>query len=261
MAAYDVFAHAGDTGAVEIVASRRAGGHVTDGKEGAMVDAISDEAPDPGDLGRRVRERRERLGLGLVELAARAGMAPGYLDYVERRAGASPSSAAVTRLAAALETTVSALHGGGLAHPPGAGREAEARPVLEMLDEDQCLRLLGPGGVGRVVFDEARGPVAFPVNFALADGHVVLHTGDGSITAAARSTGHLSFEVDQLDEALGEGWSVLVVGRATVAPEAAGGGREAGNEPVPDPWAGGDRHEVVRILLDEVTGRRIRHRR
>lgn len=226
-----------------------------------MVDAISDGEPDPGDLGRRIRERRARLGLDLADLAARAGMAPGYLDYVERRSGATPSAAAVTRLAAALETTVSALRGGGRARAPGAGRAAEARPVLEVLDEDQCLRLLGPGGVGRVVFEAARGPVAFPVNFTLADGHVVLRTDDGSIAAAARSTGHLSFEVDQLDEALGEGWSVLVVGRATVAPAGAGEGPGDEGGPVPDPWAGGDRHEVVRIFLDEVSGRRIRHHR
>ena len=68
---------------------------------------------DPGDLGRRVRERRERLGLPLAELARRAGMAPGYLEYVESRPGANPGAAAIARLAAALETTSAALRGGG----------------------------------------------------------------------------------------------------------------------------------------------------
>lgn len=225
-----------------------------------MANAIPDDETDPGDLGRRIRERRERLGLHVADLAARAGMAPGYLDYLERRPGANPTAAAVTRLAAALETTVAMLRGGGLERPPGAGRPSEAWPVLEVLDEDQCLRLLGPGGVGRVVFDDERGPVAFPVNFALADGHIVLRTGEGSIAAAVRSTGQLSFEVDHLDETLGEGWSVLVVGRATVEPGGAGDGSPRDGEPTPDPWAGGDRHEIVRIVLDEVSGRRIRHR-
>lgn len=209
---------------------------------------------DPGDLGRRVRERRERLGLPLAELARRAGMAPGYLEYVESRPAANPGAAAIARLAAALETTAASLRGGGLERPPGAGRPAEAHPVLEHLERAECLRLLRAGGVGRVVYDEARGPVAIPVNFVVADGELRVRTAEGGVVDAVRATGRLAFEVDHLDEILGEGWSVLVTGRARVVLA------DADEEPSVDPWAGGERGELIRLYLDELSGRRIRHR-
>lgn len=209
---------------------------------------------DPGDFGRRVRERRERLGLPLAELARRAGMAPGYLEYVETRPGANPGAAAIARLAAALETTAATLRGGGLERPPGRGRPRATHPVLEHLERAECLRLLRAGGVGRVVYDEARGPVAIPVNFVVADGELRVRTAEGGVVDAVRATGRLTFEVDHLDEILGEGWSVLVTGRARAAP--------AADDEVPpiDPWAGGARGELVRLHLDELSGRRIRHR-
>jgi transcriptional regulator with XRE-family HTH domain len=212
----------------------------------------SDVGVDPGDLGRRVREQRERLGLSVVDLAQRAGMAPGYLEYVEGRPSANPGPAVIARLAAALGTTTAALRGAGVSRPPGASRTSEAHPVLEHLERAECLGLLRGGGVGRVVFDEPRGPVAFPVNFALEDGELLIRTTKGSIVDAVQATGRLSFEVDHLDEVLGEGWSVLVIGRASVAP--------VGAEPVPvEPWVGGERPCLVRIRLEEVSGRRIRH--
>jgi ribosome-binding protein aMBF1 (putative translation factor) len=36
-----------------------------------------------GDLGRRITEQRGRAGLSREEAAGRAGMAPGYLKYLE----------------------------------------------------------------------------------------------------------------------------------------------------------------------------------
>lgn len=216
-------------------------------------------ANDPGDLGRRIRERREGLGLTARELAGRAGMAPGYLDYLETRSGANPSAAALTRLAAALDTTIPQLRGSGKTRPPGAGRGPGARPVLEELDEHECRDLLRPGGVGRVVFDDARGPVALPVNFGFVGDAVVVRTADGSVAGAAEHGGLVSFEVDHLDEALGEGWSVLLTGVASVGGEAdeVAVPERAG---LPEPWAGGDRPLLVRIAADELSGRRIRHR-
>ena len=40
--------------------------------------------PDPGDLSRRVARRRAELRLSLSQVAARAGMSPRYLEYLER---------------------------------------------------------------------------------------------------------------------------------------------------------------------------------
>lgn len=213
---------------------------------------------NPSDLGRRIRDRRERLGLSLGALARRAGMAPGYLEYLECRPGAGPGVAAMTRLAAALDTTVPALRGGGLEQPPGSGRPSEARPLLEALDPETCLRLLGAGGIGRAVFDEEGRPVALPVNFVVRGEHVLVRTGEGALVAAARFAHRLSFEVDQFDEVLGEGWSILVTGAASV--EDAHDASMRGEDSLPEPWAGGTRAELIRIALDQVSGRRIRQR-
>ena len=54
----------------------------------------------PGDLGRRVRHLRERLGWSRAELAERAATSDGYLEYLETRPAAAPSSAMVARLPA-----------------------------------------------------------------------------------------------------------------------------------------------------------------
>jgi len=81
---------------------------------------------DPGDLSRRLVCRRQALGLTGDDVARRAGMDPGYLDYLEGRADASPSQATLGRLAAVLDTSVAALRGGGLSaaavRPDVAGR-------------------------------------------------------------------------------------------------------------------------------------------
>ena len=67
----------------------------------------------------------------------------------------------------------------------------------------------------------------------------------------------VSFEVDRLDEAMSEGWSVLVTGRVRrVSPDELGQLETLGLEP----WAGGERTAYLRLEPHEVTGRRIRAR-
>jgi transcriptional regulator with XRE-family HTH domain len=58
----------------------------------------------PGDLGRRVAQRRRELGLSRQELAERAGMAAPYIEYLEDKAARVPIFS-VTRLALALDTS------------------------------------------------------------------------------------------------------------------------------------------------------------
>ena len=64
--------------------------------------------PDPGDLSRRVAQRRAELHLSQVQVAARAGVSLRYLEYLERYP-ARPTPAALRQLAAALRTTPAAL--------------------------------------------------------------------------------------------------------------------------------------------------------
>ena len=100
-----------------------------------------------GDLGRRVAERRREVGLSRDEVARRAGMHSGYLDYLEQSPDAAMTAGAVLRLAAALETTPEYLRGGHVDRPPGPGR-AGPHPRLDILTREEGERHIAPGGVG-----------------------------------------------------------------------------------------------------------------
>ncbi|WP_436763051.1 pyridoxamine 5'-phosphate oxidase family protein [Streptosporangium sp. V21-05] len=217
----------------------------------------------PGDLGRRVSRLRESLGLSREQLAGRAGVDLGYVEYLEESA-ASPAAETVSRLASALEVGVEELLGATADLPPGRGRPA-AGPVLERLTERECLRLLSPGGVGRVAFNDPGGPAILPVNYVLRDGSIVFRTAFGGPLDEALRTGvrgvelKIGFEVDRIDEAGRAGWSVLVRGGAHhVSSEEAEEHAVAAASGV-QPWAGGDRELYVTIVPAEITGRRIRH--
>lgn len=227
---------------------------LSDGEAAGPRPAASREPAHPGDLGRRIAQRRRELGLSRAEAAARAGMAEGFLDYLE----SSPSTAEagpLIRLADALGTTVTRLLGGEVDLPPGWGAAA-ARPVLAELPVTACWDRLVPGGVGRVALSTADGPVVLPVNYRVLDGTLLLRTAARSTLAAAPGT-RIAFEVDRVDEALRSGWSVLVTGWAAAfdEPEAI---ERLGRRGDPDPWAGGQRDVWIRLHPTAVTGRIIR---
>ncbi len=208
------------------------------------------------DFGRRIREQREQAGLSRTETAERAGLVPQYLIYLETSPDSAPTQATLIRLAAALGTSVSALSGAGLNVPPGQ-RGAAVKPVLATLSAEECQALIAGGGVGRVLFVEAgRGPVAIPVNYRMDGDDVVFRTGgDARLTDSLRQAS-VSFDVDHLDDALAEGWSVLLTGTAAVVtePDELDHVRSLGIEP----WAGGVRQTFVRLRVHQVTGRAIR---
>lgn len=206
-----------------------------------------------GDLATRVTHRREELGLTHDEVARRAGMAVGYLRHLEQSPAVSLMSGALLRLAIALETTPEFLRGGTVHRPPGPGR-AGPHPRLEVWNREQCEAHLAAGGVGRFVFLGEEGPVALPVNFRFLDGDIVFRTRAAGPLAAAAGTA-VSFEVDRIDEAMSEGWSVLVTGRARRIDDAAELARleELGLEP----WPGGRRRAVIRVEAASISGRSI----
>lgn len=215
--------------------------------------ATGGDTSAPGDLGRRVAHRRRELGLSREELAERAGMAPGYVEYLEERAARVPI-AGVGSLARALNTSTDELLGGTADLPPGQ-HGAASHPKLETLSDDECMRLLAAGGVGRFVFTTARGPEAVPVNYRIMDGDVVFRVAADSALASVSDMAPVSFEVDHVDEAMSAAWSVLVTGRVRrVNPDEFRQLEDLGIEP----WAGGQRSVYLRIEQRDVSGRRIR---
>jgi nitroimidazol reductase NimA-like FMN-containing flavoprotein (pyridoxamine 5'-phosphate oxidase superfamily) len=127
--------------------------------------------------------------------------------------------------------------------------------VTVRLAPGECWQLIAPGGVGRIAFTTSSGPVVLPVNFAVVADSLVIRTGQGTLIQA-HAYDRVAFEVDHLDEAMHQGWSVLVSGRAHQVrqPSELGYLREAA---AVWPWPGGEREAYVRIVPDRITGRRV----
>ncbi|MFJ4850752.1 helix-turn-helix domain-containing protein [Streptomyces sp. NPDC088733] len=207
-----------------------------------------------GDIGRRVARRREELGLSRDEVALRAGLSTGYLRFLEEEATAAPAMGTLRGLAAALSTTVVALNGGEADLPPGRG-QASAHPRFLELEPDECRELLGTHGVGRVVTLADDGVAVLPVNYSIVGQAIAFRTATGSAPAAVAGT-DVTFEVDSIDEALSQGWSVLARGhaRAVAGKQAAEMERLA----YTGPWPGRDDRDLwIRIDVNDLTGRRI----
>ncbi|HEY6315632.1 MAG TPA: pyridoxamine 5'-phosphate oxidase family protein [Streptosporangiaceae bacterium] len=122
----------------------------------------------------------------------------------------------------------------------------------------ECRRLIAAGGVGRIAFSTTSGPVVLPVNFAMVEGTVVIRTGEGSMIDG-HADERVAFEVDHIDEALRQGWSVLVRGQAHRVAHPAEL-RHMRREATIWPWPGGDRDVYVRIIPGKISGRRIESR-
>jgi transcriptional regulator with XRE-family HTH domain len=208
---------------------------------------------DPGDIGRRVAHERTRQRLTRAELADRAGLSTTYLAYVEERP-ANPNVATLTRLADALGITAARLRGGGADLPPGEG-QAAYHPELRELGEDECWDRLAAHGVGRIAVSTPDGLAVVPVNYDVVDGAIVFRTEPGAVPAAGVGT-DAAFEVDQVDEAMSGGWSVLAHGRARAVTEP-DEVRRLAECAYSRPWAGGERPLWVVIEPTRLTGRRI----
>jgi nitroimidazol reductase NimA-like FMN-containing flavoprotein (pyridoxamine 5'-phosphate oxidase superfamily) len=133
------------------------------------------------------------------------------------------------------------------------------RTITE-LDEAQSLRLIAPGGIGRIAYQGRFGPAILPVNYRWHDGAIVFRTArHGALdedlqTGIAGGEYKVAFEIDEIDVAGRQGWSVLLQGPAHHVSEAE---RESAVQAGVEPWPAGDRELFVRIVPSHITGRRI----
>jgi nitroimidazol reductase NimA-like FMN-containing flavoprotein (pyridoxamine 5'-phosphate oxidase superfamily) len=122
------------------------------------------------------------------------------------------------------------------------------------LDRDEALRLLAAKKVGRLGFLHEGSPMIMPMNFTLADERIVFRTLAHGAAARAVTTA-VAFEVDDIDDFLEAGWSVVVTGTAELLTEEELARLRGDN--APDPWAEGPRTLFVAIPIDQVTGRQL----
>lgn len=128
---------------------------------------------------------------------------------------------------------------------------------LELLDEEQCLSLLGHVHIGRVAVSLGALPAIFPVNFVLDGTSVVFRTGEGTKLAAAVDGAVIAFEADRFDALERSGWSVMAVGTASVVTDQEE--RDRMRRLPLAPWVDGRRDNFVRMPLELLSGRRIVH--
>lgn len=207
----------------------------------------------PGALARRVAEYRAQLGIEESDLAARAGMAPRYLEQL-LEAGTDFDPNGLLRVAAVLGLTYQELIEGRNDSPPGQAGPLP-RPVLLNLTTSECWNRIGTHGLGRIAVPVRPGPAVIPVNYAVDAGTIVYRT--TSHGPAAPETGtEVIFQVDRIDDRLSQGWSVFVTGTAERIDDPATVERLA-EAHTGRPWAVGVRPRWMRVRPDTVAGRRI----
>lgn len=127
-------------------------------------------------------------------------------------------------------------------------------PAAEDLATNECWRLLRSVSVGRLALWVNDHPDIFPVNYKVDHGTLVFRTGAGTKLSAALSDTPVAMEADGVDSDSGVAWSVVVKGQ--------GAAIERTQEVLDTvglllfPWETGHKDHFVRIVPDDVSGRR-----
>lgn len=127
-------------------------------------------------------------------------------------------------------------------------------PAAEILDPQECWRLLGEGSVGRLAVIVDDHPDIFPVNYKVDNDSLIFRTGTGTKQKALDANAPVALEVDSVSAEFGVAWSVVVKGRAELPTS-----QDLITEDVRRalfPWQGLGKDYLVRIVPESVTGRR-----
>ena len=131
-----------------------------------------------------------------------------------------------------------------------------AASPFEILDEDECLRLLEREPIGRIGLTSAALPVVLPVNFVMLERTIVFASDPGLKLEAARAGQVACLEVDGYEVLDHSGWSVLATGRLA---EIVDRERLAAARELPlSPWAVSHPRHYVELSIELLSGRRIR---
>ena len=127
--------------------------------------------------------------------------------------------------------------------------------AVEVLDETECLALLGSAEVGRVGVVVDGQPLIFPVNHALEGRSIVVRT-DSTRMLSGASLARVAFEADGFDAGARSGWTVLAEGIGNDVTDALDTTSEHLQGVPMAPWAPGPKARLLRIDVRTITGRR-----
>jgi nitroimidazol reductase NimA-like FMN-containing flavoprotein (pyridoxamine 5'-phosphate oxidase superfamily) len=131
----------------------------------------------------------------------------------------------------------------------------DGRTWMEVLSPSECWDLLAKTKLGRVAVLVDGRPEIYPINYTTQDHTIVFRTEKGSKLRGLLEQPEVCFEIDGTDHQLWSGWSVMVKGRAHPILTAEESARTAQLEL--KYWAWGQKPHWVRILPEQVSGRRI----
>ena len=114
---------------------------------------------------------------------------------------------------------------------------------------DECWRLLGLAGVGRVALSVDALPVVLPVRYVVDGPEVAMCLGEGPVPSRAAHEAIVALAVDELDPRSHVGWYVHAVGMARMVP---------GPDRPPDGTGDDAGLVVARMTPTIVRGRRVR---
>ena len=127
---------------------------------------------------------------------------------------------------------------------------------LDVLDRDECYRLLAQEQVGRLGIVAAGRPLILPVNFGLDESAIVFRTAPGTkVQAGPRAPA--CFQVDRFATDTRSGWSVLASGDLHTVDSFQHTTWSRLQDLEVDPWADGARPLWMRLRVERISGRRI----
>ena len=127
---------------------------------------------------------------------------------------------------------------------------------VELIERDECLRLLAADDIGRLAVVAGNTAVVLPVNYAL-DGDAVVFRTDPGTKLVHGPRARASFEIDSFDRVRHTGWSVVATGRLEEVTSYDAATFDRVHRLAVEPWAAGDKAYWMRLVPDRVTGRRV----
>ena len=117
---------------------------------------------------------------------------------------------------------------------------------LEILDEGECVRLLGTTAVGRVAFSVGDAVAVLPVNHAMLGSEILFFTGPGLKLDAVLTARTVTFEADEIDAWRGRGgvcwpWAAPSSWSRGCGPESRPSGSVPGRQATGTTWSGSAR--------------------
>lgn len=131
------------------------------------------------------------------------------------------------------------------------------RVYVDDLTGEVCRTLLASHHVGRIAFVGSDGfPVVWPVNYTVDGDDVVVRTDRGEMYENV-PLHRVAFEVDEFNDAVQTGWSLLIRGGARDVTDSIGEEARADPGRAPQVWAPGGKNRWIAIRIDTISGRQI----